>query len=152
MLRARPSSATARDLADVDGTHTFHSPAGRTLVLDHDGCERLEVFDPAGRFELAVRFTAAGPVLEVAAIGLRLRSDADVTVDCERLRLHARDSIEITSGGALVEHVAGDRVSEVGGVLATIAAGVSVHAEDGELDLSASEDARVVGRRVLLNP
>lgn len=121
-------------------------------MLERGPIERLTVTDGEGRFELAIRFTAAGPVLDVAAIGLNVRADADVVVDCDRLRVSARSGIRLESGGDLVECVEGDRTTEVGGALTTTAADVSLVAADGALALAAVGDTRIDGRRVLLNP
>ena len=130
----------------------MQSASGRTFVLEHGPTERLTVTDPDGRFEVAIRFTAAGPVLDVAAVGLTLRADADVVVDCDRLHLNARAGIRMQSDGDLVERIAGDRTCEVGGALASRAGTVSLSAEDGALEIAAVGDTRIDGRRVLLNP
>lgn len=135
-----------------DDARVLTSVSGRTLVLESGPIERLTVTDPEGRFELAIRFTAAGPVLDVAAIGLTLRADADVVLDCDRLRVSARAGIRMETHGDLVECVRGDRTSEVDGALASRAASVSLRAEDGALEIAAVEDTRIEGRRVLLNP
>jgi hypothetical protein len=126
--------------------------SGRTVVIEQGADERVVVHDPAGRFEVGIRFTAAGPVLEVLAIGLHLRADATLTIDCDRLRLHGRSGVTIDSGGDLVERVAGDRRSEIGGCGQTTAGSVQIEAVEGDVDVHAINDARLSGRRVLLNP
>lgn len=126
--------------------------SGRTVAIDDGGPDRLVVTDPCGRFEVAIRFTAAGPVLEVAAIALDLRADAALTLRCDRLHVNARDGITLESQGDLVQRVAGDVRQEFAGALETSARSVSIEAVDGPVDVCAAEDARIVGRRVLLNP
>lgn len=142
--------AAARPLAAPVTVMAFAS--GRTVALEHGGPERLTVTDPAGRFEVAIRFTAAGPVLEVAALGLTLRSDAALTLSCDELRVNARDGITLDSQGDFLQRVAGDVRQEFAGALETCARSVSIAAQDGSVDVSASDDACIVGRRVLLNP
>lgn len=125
--------------------------SGRTVALDSGASDRLMVSDPDGRFEIAIRFTEAGPVLEVEAIGLNVRSDAAVVVDCDRFHVHAREQITLESKGDLVERVAGDRRSVVEGGASVTADAVEIVAQDGEVEITASEDTRIDGRRVLLN-
>jgi hypothetical protein len=109
------------------------------------------VRDPKGRLEVAIRFTAAGPVLDLEAVGLIIRSDSEVMVDCQRFRVHARDRLSLESGGTLVERAAGDHRTEVGGHLEARARSVGIHAEQGSVDIEAAADARVVGDRLLFN-
>jgi uncharacterized protein (DUF2345 family) len=126
--------------------------SGRTVAIEDGAPERLMVTDPHGRFEVAIRFTAAGPVLEVAAIELDLRAAAALTLRCDRLHVNARDGITLESQGDLVQRVAGDVRQEFAGALETSARSGSIAALDGPIDVNAAEDARIVGRRVLLNP
>jgi hypothetical protein len=126
--------------------------SGRTVTI-HEGDEDRVVFsDPHGRFELGIRFTAAGPVLELNAIALSMRADAAIDISCDRLNVVARDRITLSSAGDLLERVAGDRRTEVAGALATEARSVELAAIDGSVEIAAADDTTIIGRRVLLNP
>ena len=125
--------------------------SGRTVTLDDGTTDRLMVTDPNGRFEIAIRFTEAGPVLDVSAIALNVRADAAVVLDCDSFHLHARDRITLDSRGDLVERVAGDHRTTVEGEASVSAISLKLHADDGDVEIAATEDARVDARRVLLN-
>ena len=125
--------------------------SGRTVTLDDGTTDRLMVTDPNGRFEIAIRFTEAGPVLDVSAIALNVRADAAVVLDCDSFHLHARDRITLDSRGDLVERVAGDHRTTVEGEASVSASSLKLHADDGDVEIAATEDARVDARRVLLN-
>lgn len=121
----------------------FEAPEGRS--------ERMLVRSPAGSLELTIRFTAAGPVVELSAAALSLHSEGPLSIDCDRLRVHARSGIVLATEGDLEQRVAGDLRSAVAGVAELHAQQVEIAAEQGDLELRADNDASLVGRRVLIN-
>ncbi|HET6583647.1 MAG TPA: hypothetical protein VFG69_09370 [Nannocystaceae bacterium] len=125
--------------------------SGRTVTLQGGAADRLCVSDPHGRFEVAIHFTADGPVLDVSAIALEMRAQAAVVLDCDRLHVRARESITLESHGDLIERVAGERRTEVEGGASVSASYIKLHADDGAVEIAATEDTRIDGRRVLVN-
>jgi hypothetical protein len=102
--------------------------SGRSIEIDERGpTEQLTVRSAAGRLELRVRLTADGPVLDVEAIGLTLRSAGEVAVDCERFVVNAREDVAIE------------------------ALAVRVESKLGNVELQANDDVIVRGERVRLN-
>lgn len=140
---------TESDSEDDERVIAFAS--GRRVTLRGGATERLSVSDPHGRFEIAIRFTAAGPVLEVSAIALEMRAQAAVVLDCDSLHVRARDCITLESRGDLIERVAGEHRTEVEGGASVSASNIKLHADDGTVEIAATEDTRIDGRRVLVN-
>ena len=126
--------------------------SGRVVRLHEEPIDRLTVTDPNGRFEIAIRFTDAGPVLDVAAIALNLRAQSAVVVECDTFDVRAREHIGLDSGGDLVTRVAADHRIEVEGASAMSASSLTLHADDGAVEIAATEDTRIDGRRIVLNP
>jgi hypothetical protein len=72
-------------------------------------------------------------------------------LDCDRLHVRAREHITLESRGDLIQRVAGDHRTQVEGEAAISASSVKLHADDGAVEIAATEDTRIDGRRVLLN-
>jgi hypothetical protein len=126
--------------------------SGRVVELHADPVDRLTVTDPNGRFEIAIRFTDAGPVLDVSAIALNVRAAAAVVVECDTFDVRAREHIGFDSGGDLVTRVATDHRIEVEGAAAMSASSLTLHADDGAVEIAATEDTRIDGRRIVMHP
>ena len=126
-------------------------PSGRTLTVESGASDRITVRSPQGIVELAIRFTAEGPVLSFAAAAIEVTSKGEITLECERLNLRARKEINVTSEGDLRESVAGQRVSEVAGRASLEAHDVRISARRGDVAVKANDDVRLDGERVLLN-
>jgi len=133
-------------------TNVVAFESGRIVQLHADPIDRLTVTDPHGRFEIAIRFTEAGPVLDVAAIALHLRACAAVVLECESLDVRARERITLESAGDLVERVAGDHRVDVEGAASLSASSLTLHADDGAVEIAATEDTRIDGRRIVMHP
>jgi hypothetical protein len=127
-------------------------PSGRVVQLHNDPGDRLTVTDPHGRFEIAIRFTEAGPVLDVSAVALHLRASAAVVLECDSLDVRAREHITLDSRGDLVERVGGDHRVEVEGAASMSASSLTLHADDGAVEIAATEDTRIDARRIVMHP
>jgi hypothetical protein len=142
------------DLDDADpedAKRVIAFDSGRTVTLHGGATDRLLVSDPHGRFEIAIRFTALGAVLEVSAVALNVRADAAVVLDCDSLHVRARECITLESRGDLIARVAGEHRTEVEGEASVSASNIKLHADDGTVEIAATEDTRIDGRRVLVN-
>lgn len=130
---------------------TVALPSGRAVTVESGAGERLYVRGPAGEVELSIRFTAQGPVLNFSAAAIDLKSEGAIRMECERLDVHARSEVAVTSDGGLRETVAGARVSEVGGKSSLVAHAVEIASRRGDVAVKANDDVRIDGERVLLN-
>jgi hypothetical protein len=125
--------------------------SGRQVTIEDGSQDRLMVSDPNGRFEVSIRFTDAGPVLEVDAVALSMRAETSVAIDCDSLVLSTRETLVLQSEGNLVERVAGNKRSEVSGESSLSARDVRIASEDGAIELESAGDLRLDAQRVLVN-
>lgn len=151
---AAPEGALERlaALADLPPrATTVELPSGRAVTVEAGASERLIVRGPAGAVELAIRFTEQGPVLSFSAAAIDLTSAGEIRMDCERLRVHARSEVAVTSDGDLREQIAGSRVTEVAGASTHAAHTVGITSRRGDVTVKANDDVRITGERVRLN-
>jgi hypothetical protein len=109
---------------------------GHRLAVERlPGEDRLVLLGPGGRVSLTVHVTADGPVLAFDGPALTLRTAGDLTLDAERLTLHGRQGVAITSAGELRQK----------------AAEVDVEATTGAARVKANDEVQLLGEMVLLN-
>src|SRR5690606_6725636 len=89
----------------LQSTKQLEIDHGRTLVVD---TQSLTITDTDGVLELAIELTADGPVVRVRAAQLRVETDGDIALDCQRFAVEARDGIRLVTEGDLSTSVAGD--------------------------------------------
>jgi hypothetical protein len=87
------------------------TPSAAPLVVPLVGSHRLEVDTsdpaehrlvlrlPAGGAVLRVAITAAGVQLELTGSDLALRASGELSIDADRVALHGRRGLALTSGG-----------------------------------------------------
>lgn len=121
---------------------------GRTLVVD---TQSLSITDADGVLELAIELRADGPLVRVRAAQLRVETDGDIALDCQRFAVEARDGIRLTTDADLSTSVAGDVTCRAGGLAHWEGRDVRVRARRGEAQIEAHDDVRIDGERVLLN-
>lgn len=91
-----PSSVLyVEDLGVSTPRESLSLPSGRRVSADTMHGETLTVTSPEGALELTVRFTPEGPTLTLHAKTLCLRADKDLSIDCDRFALRARDGVSI---------------------------------------------------------
>ncbi|MFV8753834.1 hypothetical protein ACNOYE_25090 [Nannocystaceae bacterium ST9] len=136
-----------------DEPTTLTLPSGRRIEFDtpRDRSERMLVRNPEGTLELTIRFTTAGPVVELSAAALSLYSEGPLSFDCDTLRVHARSGISLSTDGDLDQRVAGDQRVQVEGSSELHAQHIELRAERGDLELRADNDTSIDGKRVLIN-
>ncbi len=111
----------------------------------------IEVVAPGGELCLSIRLDAAGPIVEVRAAALKVATEGDLSLDCDRLEVKARQDISFISGGGIVQDARGDVIVRADGEIATEAEGQQLHARRGNVDIRANDDVMLEGERVKLN-
>ena len=103
-------------------------PSGRAVtVLADDHGERVEVRALDGALQLTIEFTPGGAKLHLDAVDIALRAAGTVSADCDRFEVRARKEAHLSSPAT------------------------TVASTEGDLTLSAHDDVRATGERVLLN-
>jgi hypothetical protein len=87
----------------------------------------LRLTAPDGRVCLKIVLLPEGPMVELSAVALAIATQGDVSVDCERFRVNARQEI-------VTEAVAQRHCARLGGI-----------------DLVANDDVSLKGERIRLN-
>jgi hypothetical protein len=99
---------------------------GYAMVVEEDR-KVLRLTAPDGRVCLKIALLPEGPLVELSAVALAVATEGDVTVDCERFRVNARQEI-------VTEAVAQYHRARLGGI-----------------DLVANDDVSLKGERIRLN-
>ena len=123
------------------------SPDALTLNSGHrvstDGGDGLTIANAHGAVEVAIRFTAEGPVLHFPQGSVELATPDRVKLSCRSFDVHARESINLLSEGALHQ-----TASDVAVDTSTL----RLSAHEGNVDIEASRgDVDVRGEKILLN-
>ena len=110
------------------GEHFLHiEPAA-------DG-HHLRLIGPSGGQSLEIIVTEQGPVLRLGS-GLRIELAGALSVDAERVELHGRKGVTMTSGGEVT-------------IEATTH--LNARADLGDVRVKANDDLRLDGERILMN-
>jgi hypothetical protein len=117
------------------------------------GAERrlLHLQAPDGTVCLTISLRPGGPAVELSAASLRVATTGDLTLDCERLQVNARERIELLSGADIALDAGANVTTRATGEIATEADGQQHRARLGNIDLAANDDVSLQGERVRLN-
>ena len=110
-------------------------------VTDDD--RTLEVYAPDGRMCVQLVLAPEGPRIELRGASLAIRTDHELTIDCERLDVRAAHGIALVSGGDLELAAVGELRSE--------ALAQRHVARRGDVQFQAESDVQLDGGRVLIN-
>jgi hypothetical protein len=99
---------------------------GYAVAVENDR-KLLRLTAPDGRVCLKITLLPEGPLVELSAVALALSTEGDVSVNCERFLVNARDEI-------VTEAVAQHHRARLGGI-----------------DLVANDDVSLKGERIRLN-
>jgi len=115
----------------------------RLIVRRTETGEAIQLLTPDGSAPLTIEITSAGVRVHLAAPSVALETQGDLTLSADRLTLHGRKGLALTSGGDLDLAAKGD--------LHSTAQAQVLRAEQGEVNIKASDDVRVTGERVMVN-
>lgn len=102
----------------------------------------IRLIGPAGAQALTIELTPQGPRLCLGS-GLTLALAGALTIDAERVAIHGRSGMALTSGGEIKVQAAGDL--NASGRITTIVADL------GDVQVKANDDVRLNGERVMMN-
>lgn len=111
----------------------------------------IELVAPSGELCLSIRLGAAGPVVEVRAASLKVATQGDIALECDRFAVNARQDIALVSNGGIVHDAHGDLILRSDAEIATEAEGQQHHARRGNIDIRANDDVMLDGERIMLN-
>ncbi len=101
----------------------------QTLLLERSDAETvLRIVGADGAVSLTVSVTAAGPVLRFEGAAVTIQTSGALVLDAERVAIHGREAVAISSGGDL-----------------------SLAATLGSVAVEAHDDVNLNGERIRLN-
>lgn len=106
------------------------------------GGQVIRLIGPVGAQALTIELTPQGPRLALGS-GLTLALSGPLTIDAERVAIHGRTAVALTSGGEVQVQAAGDLI--VGGRITTVTADL------GDVRVKANDDVRLNGERIMMN-
>jgi hypothetical protein len=125
--------------------------SGRAVRASRSGPDDvIELIGKDGQLEIAVIMTDRGPILRVDAARIELRADA-MALRCNELDVECGERMSVRCDGASEEVVRGAKSTTVLQKWTASGRAIDLHAQGGELSVSASENLRIDGKNVLIN-
>jgi len=139
------NSPHKHDVAPVESAVTSLQLVGNQQ-LTIEKCDRhnlIRIHGAQGKVSLTIEVTETGPVLRFDGADVAIETTGALSVDAETISLHGRKGVTLSSGGNAAIQVTGD--------LETSARIQTIRAELGNVNVTANDNIRLVGERVLLN-
>jgi hypothetical protein len=92
---------------------------------------------------LVVHVTENGPVVRMESASLKIEVEGELSLTSDRLTVHGRESLSLTSGGDITIGTPGDLSSE--------ARTQKLTAHLGNVDIKANDDVTMHGERIRMN-
>ncbi|MBU1341186.1 MAG: hypothetical protein KKE44_14870 [Proteobacteria bacterium] len=88
--------------ANKTGTQKIFLDSGRQItVYSKEDEELLEISESDGNLSLEVRLTESGPVISLKGAKLALSAMKEISLEAQKISIHAKDHTQITSQGTL---------------------------------------------------
>jgi uncharacterized protein (DUF2345 family) len=118
--------------------------ASQQLVLERGpGGDRLSIVGPQGKLRAMIEISADGAVLRLGGDNLTIQTEGALAIDAQRVAIHAREGMALTTGGDLVLQADRD--------LYSTARIQNITADLGDVMIQANDDVRLNGERVRSN-
>jgi uncharacterized protein (DUF2345 family) len=118
--------------------------AAQQLVLERArGGDRLSIVAADGQVRAMIEISADGAVLRLGGEKLTIQTEGALAIDAQRVAIHARQGMALTTGGDLVLRADGDVHSN--------ARVQNITADLGDVKIKANDDVRLNGERVRSN-
>ena len=115
----------------------------RLLVQRSPDGDLVQFLSPDGAVTLSVSLTEKGPVLRFEGAALVLQAAGSLAIEAERLSLHGKQGVTLSTEGDLELQATGD--------LHSVARIQTVTATRGDVKLRANDDVTMVGERIRMN-
>ena len=128
----------------MESLQTLELDGGYALrILDSDRGQVLRLTGPDPETTWSILLRAEGPVLDLHSAGLTLKTDGAFAIDAQKVAIHGREGVSISSDADLCFRAAGDLESR--GRIQTITADL------GDVQIRANDDVRLNGERIRMN-
>lgn len=123
---------------------------GNYLVLDKDRQE-IKVMDKNKATQLIISIRPEGLSLQINATDININAVNQLNFYGKEVNIEASDSIRIKTNGDLIHEIGNDCTAEIGGTNNNKAQTHIITAELGNVEITANDDVRLDGERVLFN-
>ncbi len=131
-------------LTKATNTKTVALVAKQKLVIEnHQLSNVLNIVGSDGNLSLSIQITTAGPVLKIGGGTLTIQAEGNLAIDAERVSIHSRKDMALTTDGNIHIEAEGDLYSKARGQMIT--------ADLGDIDIKANDDVKLDGERIRLN-
>ncbi len=114
------------------------------LEISTDGqAHELRITDRNGGLGITISVREDGVILHLERADLAIRADGNLELSAERLHLHGRSGLALSSDGDLEVEASGD-ITSAGRIQ-------HIKATRGNVNVEANDDVRLEGERVRLN-
>ncbi len=117
------------------------------------GAERrlIQLHAPDGQVCLTIAVRPEGLAVELSAASLRVATTGDLSLDCARLNVNARETIDLVAGAGIALDAGANVTTRSDGDIVTEADGQHHRARLGSVEVVANDDVSLLGERVRLN-
>ncbi|MBV8415146.1 MAG: hypothetical protein JO251_08050 [Verrucomicrobia bacterium] len=113
------------------------------LIQRNPESDVLQLVACNGQVSLSVHVTKEGSLLRLNGVGLTIETTGALSINAERVAMHGRDGVIISSGA--------DAEIKAAGELTTHAQNQNISAELGNINIRANDDVKLDGERIRMN-
>lgn len=132
------------DITEDSLTQTLELVGDHRLVVQNNAeSSDLRVIGRNGSVSLSIHVTEHGPVLRLEGTVIHIEAQGELCLNAERLTIHGRRSLALTSDGKVSIDTPGDIQSD--------ARSQKITAHLGNVDIKANDDVTIDGERIRMN-
>ena len=75
-------------------------PTGHRVEIGIEDQE-IQVFDPDEKLQVVISLTESGPIVQVDGAKIQMRSDSDIDMKCDNLRIHTNEDLHLNANREL---------------------------------------------------
>jgi hypothetical protein len=110
------------------------------LIQRNPESDVVQLVTCKGQVNLSVYATKEGSLLRLNGVGLTIETTGALSINAERIAIHGRDGVVISSGA--------DAEIKAAGELTTHAQGQNISAALGNINIRANDDVKLEGERM----
>jgi len=138
------------NLSDEDINTKILFSFGNSLIIDNRNNE-ITLLNNNNETQLYIKVTAEGLIVNLNTEKLNIHANEELNLISKKINIKASEQLNFKSGGNLVQEIAKDVLTEVGGTNKQIAQVQKITATLGNAEIKANDYVKLDGESVLLN-
>src|SRR5688500_5074824 len=123
---------------------------GTVVIIDKEMGE-LTLLDKSQTVQLIISVKDDTLIFNINSLVLNINATNELNLSAKKISIHAEDQLKMKTGGNLIQEIAKDSLTEIGGTNKIIAQIQKITANLGNVELKANDDVRLDGERIKLN-